>query len=220
MTKENIQSLWGNYSSGLQNSLNINTSTFQSIDAKTPKNILNSLLIRRIIESLLFFLFGGLLLRFSIENSSTIHYVISGLILLVFCMVGLTGSFMQIIVILRLDYSKPITTFQIQLEKLKLYSLQTLRLIFLSIPFYSAYMVIGFKALYNVDIVANADSRWLIWNLILTILFIPLSIWLYRILNYKTNKRWVNKLIVDNGGKQIHSAIQFLQEIEEFEITG
>ena len=220
MTKENIQNLWSDYSSELQEKLNTNTLSLPSTDAKTPKTILNGLLIRRILESLLFLVFSGLLLRFSIENNSTIYYVLSGLILMIFCLVGLTGSLMQIILILRLDFSKPITSFQAQLEKLKIYSLQTLRLIFLSIPFYSAYMVIGFKALYDFDILANADSNWLIWNIILTILFIPFSIWLYKILNYKTKKRWVKKLIVDNGGKQIHSAIQFLHEIEEFEKNG
>ena len=95
-----------------------------------------------------------------------------------------------------------------------------LRLIFLSIPFYFTYMIIGFKVLHDFDIFSNADSSWFVWNLALTILFIPLTLWLVKILNYKTRTKWVQKLIVDNGGKQIRSAIQFLSEIEEFEKNG
>ena len=220
MKNDYIKNIWESYSSSLYNNLNINLTRLQEKNVKKTRNALNGLFLRRTIESILFLIFAVLLLRFSIENSSTIHYIFSGLILMAFCLIGLIGSILQIVLIFRLDYSHPITSFQTQLEKLKIYSLQTLRLIFLSIPFYITYMIIGFKVLYDFDIFSNADSVWLIWNLGLTILFIPLTLWLVKILNYKTRTKWVQKLIFDNGGKQIHSAIQFLNEIEEFEKKG
>ena len=220
MKNDNLKNIWESYSSSLHNNLNINLNQLQEKNVKKTRNALNGLLLRRTIESMLFLLFAVLLLKFSIENTSTIHYLFSGLILMTFCLIGLIGSILQIVLIFRLDYSQPITSFQTQLEKLKIYSLQTLRLIFLSIPFYITYMIIGFKVLYDFDIFSNADSSWFLWNLALAILFIPLTLWLVKILNYKTRTKWVQKLIIDNGGKQIHSAIQFLNEIEEFEKNG
>ncbi len=220
MKNDNLKNIWESYSSSLHNNLNVNLTQLQEKNVKKTRNALNGLLVRRAIESILFLLFAVLLLKFSIENISTTHYLLSGLILLTFCLIGLTGSILQIVLIFRLDYSQPITSFQTQLEKLKIYSLQTLRLIFLSIPFYFTYMIIGFKVLHDFDIFSNADSSWFVWNLALTIMFIPLALWLVKILNYKTRTKWVQKLIVDNGGKQIHSAIQFLNEIEEFEKNG
>ena len=83
----------------------------------------------------------------------------------------ITGSIGQIILIIKIDYSKPVTTLQLQLERLKVYSLQTLRLLFLSIPFYFAYIIVGFKLLFKLDIYAHADSKWLLWNIILSIAF-------------------------------------------------
>jgi hypothetical protein len=137
-------------------------------------------------------------------------------ILGLFSIIGAIGNLWQIRLIFQLDYSIPVTDFLIQLEKLKLYSLQTLRLLFLSIPFYFAYVIVGFKVLFNFDIYSNANSVWMIWNIVLSLLLVPVSIYFVKQLKVCTRRNWVKKLIADNGGKQIDSAIQFINEIVEF----
>ena len=94
--------------------------------------------------------------------------------------------------------------------------MKTLRLFFISIPFYSAYIIIGYKVLFNYDIYGNANSNWVLWNLFLSILFVPFSIYVYKKLRLDAKSNWVKKLIADNGGKQIDSAIQFIDELVEY----
>ena len=210
-----MQDSWKDYATRLMSDLNLNHSILNEAKLKSTRLTLRHLMYRRIIETITFAIMLSLLLDFASNNYPIPQFVFSGAILALFCLVGFIGSIGQIILIIRLDYSKPVTTFQLQIEKLKAYSLQTLKLLLLSIPFYFAYIIIGFKAVFNFDIYSQSSINWLLWNLILSILFIPFSIWLYRKLNYKTKDSWIKSLIADNGGKQISSAIQFINEIEE-----
>ena len=215
MKEKEMQDSWKDYSTRLESDLNLNHSTLNMAKLKSTRLTLWHLMFRRFIEATIFIILLIWLLRFASNNYPIPQFALSGIILALFCLVGFIGSTGQIILIIRLDYSKPVTTFQLQIEKLKAYSLQTLKLLLLSIPFYFAYIIIGFKAVFNFDIYSQSSINWLLWNLILSILFIPFSIWLYKKLNYKTKNRWLKSLIADNGGKQISSAVQFINEIEE-----
>jgi hypothetical protein len=48
------------------------------------------------------------------------------------------------------------------------------------------------------------------------VLFVPLSLYIVKQLRINAKKNWVKKLLADNGGKQIDSAIRFINEIVEF----
>ena len=211
-----FRNLWNNHSSNIQTNLEVNFTSLKNANFKSTRLQLNKLVFRRFAEALVFLVIAVLLLVFNIRNYSVPQYLISGVILCFFSIIGAIGNFWQIVLIIRLDYSKPVTEFLIQLEKLKIYSLQTLRLFFLSIPFYSAYIIIGYKVLFNYDIYGNANSNWVLWNLFLSILFVPFSIYVYKKLRLDAKSNWVKKLIADNGGKQIDSAIQFIDELVEY----
>lgn len=215
---ENIdfKNIWNNHSSNLETNLEVNYASLKNANLKHTRLKLNSLVIRRFLEAFIFLFAIVLLINFIIKNDSEPQYVISGVTLGLFSIIGAIGNLWQIGLIFQLDYSNPVTNFLIQLEKLKLYSLQTLRLLFLSIPFYFSYIIIGFKLLFNFDIYSNANSVWLIWNIVVSLLLIPFSIYFVRQLRVSTKRNWVKKLIADNGGKQIESAIQFINEIVEF----
>ena len=216
MEENSIKNIWNNYGTNLQADLEVNLSALNDVDLRSTRGQLNRLLYRRMAELVVFLAFLSLLSSFTIKYYEVFQFLISGVILGLFCLVGAIGSFWQVIQILRLDYTKSITLFQLQLEKLKTYSLQTMRLLLLSMPFYFTYIIIGFKIFLDLDIFALANSKWLFWNLILSITLIPLSLWVYRKLSYKTKSRWVKNMILENGGNQIHSAIKFINEIEEF----
>ncbi len=185
------------------------------------KKALRGLITRRIIESVIFILLFTWLTEFAISNAGTGgYYLISGIVLSIFCLVGFIGSIRQIAAIIKLDYLGSVTEVQQKLERLKAYNLQVIRLLMLSLPFYFAYIVIGFKAIFNVDIVTNGSNAWLISNLVITLLFIPLAIWIYKQLNLSSKKNWVKQIIFDNGGKQIRTAAEFFSEIKEFKNEG
>lgn len=215
MENFDLDNIWEKHGNILNSELHLNYSTLKNTNFKNTRRSLNYLLIRRYVEVSIFILITTLLINFIIENKEP-QYIISGIVLTIFALVGAIGSIWQIISILRLDYSKPVTLILIQIEKLKIYSLQTLRLLILSVPFYFAYVIIGFKVVINFDIFSNSDSQWLISNVISSIILIPISIYLFRQLRINSKNNWLKKLIAENGGKQIDDAFNFLNEIEAF----
>ena len=214
MDNKDIKNIWNSENEEIN--LNIDFSDLKSKNSIKMKRQINILIIRRAIEASLFMISAGFLINFAIQNNDLPQYLISALSLLIFTIIGIAGSMSQIVIALNLDYSEEITSFQRKLERLKLFSLQVMKLIFLSVPFYLAYVIIGFKSLFEFDIYSNSNSNWLIVNFIFSILLLPFSVWLYKKLSYKSKSKWVKSMIEDNGGKQIHSAMNFLNEIDRF----
>ena len=215
MKDKEIRNIWKQDNSGIEDKLNFIVD--EIIDQKTDKtkSTLRGLLIRRILEATIFMILFFVLLKFMIFNPG-LQYISAGLILAIFTAVGYIGSINQIKSILQLDYNAPVTVFQDKLERIKAYSLWTLRLIFMSIPFYFAYVIIGFKVFFGTDILSQGDQNWIIANIIMSALLIVASIWFYRNINLRSESKWVNSLIRDNGGREIHSAMQFIKEIDDF----
>lgn len=216
MEDQELKKMWQSHSEKLSKSLELNRAIAKDLSISKTKSELRRLVVWRAIEASLFFIAFLLLVAFIGNNFPVLHFVVAGLILMVFALIGLIGSLGQIGLISTMDYSTPITVFQEKLQRLKVYSLQTLRLLFLSIPFYFAYIIIGFKALLGVDIYASAPTGWLIVNGVFSLLLLPLALWIYKSLSYRSKTNWVRRLIEDNGGRQIRSAIRFLEDIREF----
>lgn len=213
MEEKDFRNIWTKHNSNLETKLEVDFASLKNAKFKSTRAQLQYLTIRRSLEVLTFLLVTALLLSFIVNNNSEPQYVVSGAILTLFSFVGVVGNSRQLLLISRLDYTKPVTDFLVDLERLKIYSLQTLRLILLSTPFYFTYIVIGFKVLFNYDIYRNANAGWLIMNLVFSMLLVPLSIYVVKQLSVTAKRNWVKRMLADNGGKQIDSAIQFINEI-------
>jgi hypothetical protein len=207
---------WKDFGKKLQDEMHLDMFTQEGKRVNKIKKLLNWLLVRRLLEALVFGLFSYWLIRFTINYHSVVHYLLAGIILGVFSVTGFIGNLRVAFTILNLDYSSPVASFQEKLERIKVYNLQILRLLFLSIPFYLAYIIIGSEVIIGLDFLGHADTTWLWMNLAISALFLWPAIWLYRNLSYKTKIRWIKGMIMDNGGKQIRFAFQFLNEIEHF----
>jgi hypothetical protein len=211
-----INNIWEKQDSSLEKTLKLNIENLKSINIKKVRSRIRNLIIRRLFETSIFFFLTFLLVRFTVNNSQP-QFICAGVILAIFALTGSIGSVWQLVTIFRLDYAEPIKRFQVKLEKLKLYSLRTLQLLLLSIPFYMAYIIIGFKVIADFDILLNSTNTWLISNAILTIIAFPLTLHICCKLNINSGNNWIKRVIADNGGKQIDSALQFIEEIRKFD---
>ena len=210
-----INNIWENQNSNLGNTLKLNIENLKTVKFKNVRSKVRSLMIRRLVETIIFMLLVFLLVKFAVANSQP-QFIASGVVLTIFALTGATGSIWQLATIFRLDYSEPITGFQMKLEKLRSYSLRTLQLLLLSIPFYMAYIIIGFKVIADFDILGNSTTGWLISNAVLTILAFPLSLYLCKKLNLNSGNNWIKSIIADNGGKEIDAALRFIEEMNMF----
>ena len=143
--------------------------------------------------------------------------VVSGGILAVWSFIATASAIYQLQLIINLDYSKPVVQLQRKLMKLKTSIIKNLRLAGWVLPFYMAFVVVGFQVLFGVDIIREMESQVLIWNGIVSVLLVFVSLWIHEKLSPKNaDKDWLNWLI-RGSGSQVNEALEFLKEIDEFE---
>jgi|GEM_PF-7132723 len=216
MENYDIETIWNAHSNSLRTELTLDYSELKNIKQTSTRLSLRRLLFRRLCESFIFFLLAIFLADFMQKNNES-HYIISATVLVIFASLGMIASIWQIAMILKLDYAEPVTKFLSKLEKLKLLSLQTLRLLLLSIPFNLAYIIILAKAIIGYDIYVNANSAWLASQAIVSIMMVPAAIYIVYQLKNGPEKKWLRKLIADNGGKQIEDSIKFMNELKSYQ---
>jgi hypothetical protein len=218
MELEALKKSWEQYDKKLDQYLKLNQRIFKEMKLTKTRSNLRKILIFRILESVIFLVAILALGSFIGKHWSSIQFVIPAAILQIFAITGLAGSIGQIALISQINFAAPITEMQKKLEQMKMHMIQTARLMILSIPFYLAYIVLGFKIFFGVDIVAQGDPDWWLGNIILSLLFIPLAVWIYRKLSWKNmHIPWIKSFIYSIGGKQMTKAMDFLQEIDSFE---
>jgi len=218
MELEKLQTIWSDYDKKLDKSLQFNLRIFHELNFGKTKARMRNLMIIRILEAVCFLIIVVALWKFIAVNFFISAPTISAFILSVFSIIGFAGSISQIALMGMIDYAGPVTHIQKQLATIKSHSVQLLRLLILSIPFYMSYTFLGFKVIFDIDLYPVADPKWLIIEMVISIGLIIPTLWLYRELGLKPIKRaWIKQVIENSGGKQIMAAVELLNEIKKFE---
>ncbi len=218
MELEALKNTWEQYDKKLDQSLKINQRIFKEMNLNKTRSSLRNVLIFRMLETLIFLAAVIALGGFIGNHWGSWQFVVPAIILDIFAIIGLSGSIGQIALIVQIDYAAPITVMQKKLEQVKTHMVQITRLLLLSIPFYLAYVILGFKLVAGIDIVAVGAPQWWVVNILVSLLLIPLAVWIYRKLNWKNiHIPWVRSFIYGSGGKQVVKAMGFLKEIDSFE---
>jgi len=217
MDANELKNIWQAYDAKLEKSLKMNEHCIEAIQIQKAKRQFKSLLIGRIVElaiAVALLLFMGSLLYSNIDN---IGISVSAGIIMVFAIISISGCIRQIRIITQINYSESVTEIQSKLALLQTNMVRYLRLAFLILPFYTAYIVVGFKLIFDVDIVAKGNVNWWIGQIVVSVLFIPLSIWLLKKLSFENmHLKLIRVLIEGAGGKSVVKAMSFIKEIDEF----
>lgn len=221
MELENLKEQWRDYHQKLDQAITLNQHLFKEIRVDKVRGQLRGLLVWRVAEALCFLAIVIALGRFIAANLTLAAPMVSACILMVFGLIGLSGSIGQIALLATLDYSHSVTSLQRQVARIQTHALGVLRLFVLSIPFYLSYVFLGFQWLFNVDLYASAHRPWLILHFILSLGLVFPVLWLYRELGFRNSHHsWMQRLIHDNGGRTLAIASGLLGEIDELEGKG
>jgi len=190
--------------------LNIRTyEDLQTQKAKSKLNSLGSFKKRVIIAGVLLIAF----LLFLILNSlklSNIFFVSSLSAIVVFNIIAIVVYIRQILLINDIDNSESLTEAQEKTAKLQASTLQITRILFLQTPFYSTFF-------WNPEMITSNPVKFFLITLPVSLLFLFLSIWLFRNINYKNmEKKWFRVLFGSSEWTSVVQAIKFMNEIEEF----
>jgi len=171
----------------------------------------------RVIELITGVVCAGLLGAYGVHRWTIPTLAIPALILDAFIIAAIAGCVRQLILLRQISFADPVTTIQAKLEVVKLHMLDNSRLMILSLPFYFAYIVLGFDLLFGVNILTQGDRAFIYANVVVSVAFFLPAIWVFRNLNFRNAGHPVIRIFINGaGGKQLLAATDFLNRIEQF----
>ena len=217
METTDIKNIWKSHDNLLERSMRLNILCIETIQSQKSKSELKPLLFLRIFEAAVHIVIALFLGSFLKDVFSNINIAILLGAVLLFVIYSLILCIRQIAIIIQINYSESVTDIQQKLSVLQTHVLDYFKLVFLVIPFWFVYPILGLYLFASTDIMSALPSAWWTGNIIVSIIFIFFSIYAYTQISYKNiNKRWVRFFIKNAGGKSVEKAMEFLNVIEEF----
>lgn len=206
------------YDKKLDKTLRFNLSSIENLQIEKFQKSTKKILYYRIFE-VVFFGFIVMFLGWYIANNlDQTHLAISGIIVHVFALVALVGSIGQVVLLLQIDFSKPIVEIRKKIELVNSHQLLFVKLIFLSAPVWWSYAIVAIDLLFGVDLYLHLDSNFVVRYLVINFLLIIPLVWIFNKLSYKNlHIKWVRQTIRLFTGTKTMKALEFLKDIEEFE---
>ena len=220
MELEELKSLWSEYDKKLDKNLQLNMQLLRKINFDKVAGKATTLFIYKLVEMVIIMFMLVYLLSFEIKNFASPALSISGAVTMLFLLAGFISDvrMMAIISNLRSDYGTPIAVMQKQVEKLKLIIIGYTKWALLSIPFYPAFLLVAGKIFLHINFWEPSHRNYIVSNVIIGVLLLPLFAWMYRQLSKPEIKPvWIKNFLTGSGWNQAQSAKQFLDEIEQFE---
>ena len=198
--------------------LSLNVASFKNINLEKSEKKTRSLLKYRIIEMVAFSLLALFLGNYIASNWIEPHLAISGIIFHVFTLVALVGSIGQVLLLQQIDYSKPLVEIRKKIEQVNTHRLLFIKLIFLSAPVWWVYAIVAFDFFLGVDLYLYLNSDFELRYLVANFLLIIPLLWVFNKLSFRNlHVTWVRKTIGLLVGTKTKKALEFLNDIEEYE---
>ena len=218
MEDKALSELLNEYDRKISESLSVNTQLVSELKTKKSYSQLKKLRSNRLIE-LVIALFITFLLGIFLYNSwYIVGWVISASIIMSFTIFAISSCIRQLILISKFNLNQTVVENQKILANLQLYNIMYLRMGILQIPFYMTYITIMVRIFFGIDFWVHVSLPWILANLAFSVLLFPFIWWVFKKISYKNmNIPWVRNLIESAGGKTIARAMEFLNEIDDYE---
>ena len=215
MNLDNFKNTWQQQHSDSVAAITINQTMLTEMKMNKQMKELNTMKLARIIESVAFFYLIFVLGQYIANDFSVSASTISAFILNIFAIIGLAGNIGQIVLISKVDYAKPVCELQKDIYRVCSYKLQFTKLLLMSVPFYMAYVFIGFDLLLEVDLFQHLETHMIWFYSLSSILLLVVTARLLLKLNYNNIARsWVKNTIQFIVGERLVNIAQFINNIE------
>ena len=206
------------YDNKLDKTLRLNKSSMEELQLEKSRNSTKKILRYRIFEVVIFSFMALFLGWYIANNWGQTHLVISGVIVHIFTLIALVGSIGQVVLLQQIDFSKPIVEIRKKIEMVNSHGLLFVKLVFLSAPVWWTYAIVALDLFLGVDLYVHLESGFVVRYLVINFLLIIPLVWFFNKLSYQNlHIKWVRKTIRLFTGAKTMNALEFLNDIEEFE---
>jgi hypothetical protein len=217
MEDEYLKNIWKSTDSKMDDLINMDKKSLEFILNKKIKSTLKSLLIPKLVGIVLglgWVLFMFMLIYFSVQSSgislSKVFFIGSVSLIMLITAFGVFLYVKDIFIIRQIDLSESITFTQRKLAEIQLSIMNSVRVLWLQLPFYTTWYL-------DYDLIVHGSIIFYIIQILLTGSTVWLAIWLFKNLNEKNlNKKWVHNFMRGYGFYRAKQAIDFISEIDNF----
>jgi len=219
MELDELKMKWAEQDQKLDTILRMNRQLLSAPYLNRAQSALRRLVIGQSLEAMITFVPIVALGDFIYTYRSVPRFVLPAILLDLF-MIAMFGSLIrQIMGAVQIDYSKPITTLQKQVEALRILQIRHLQGIFLGSPLiWIPMLIVALKGFLGLDAYRLFDNTWLAANILFGLAFIPLTIWLAQRLGDRLGRYpLVQRLRNDVIGQNLKAAVGFIAVVSDFE---
>ena len=212
MENTDIINLWKSYDKKLEENLVLNKKNAAEITKLKIQSLLQSMKPFKIFTIFIGILWIGFIdtLIISSFRIGSPYFLISAIIQVVLTKLAIGIYLYQLILIQKVDISKPILNTQEKLSRLKSSTLWVTRLLFLQLPVWTTFYL-------NESMLTNQNMWLYILQFLLTASFSYIAIWLFFNIKYENrDKKWFRLIFEGKEWTPIIKSIELYQEIEEF----
>lgn len=205
-----IINLWKSYDKKLNENLLLNRKNAEEITKIKAHSLLSSMKPLKIFSILVGIIWVGFIdfLIISLFHIASPFFLVSAGILALLNKVAIGIYLYQIILIHRVDFNEPVLSTQKKLTSLKSTTLWIPRILFLQLPLWTTFYL-------NVSMLKIEYIAYLIINVVVTLLFTYISIWLFFNIKYENrDKRWFKLIFNGKEWYPIIKSIELHKEIE------
>lgn len=211
MEESTIKQLWYDYDLKLEKSLQLNYKIIREMQTQKAETHISS--FRR---NQVFGVVGGiiwiLILVFLVLNTlHNIYFVISVGLIALFNIFAVGTYIRHLAMLDQVNITDSITVAQQKLAAIQTSLNNVGRILVLQAPLYCTFW-------YNQQLVDHGGTMFWLINLTIVAFFVAASVYLFKTLTYKNiHRKWVKGFIESFGGKKLIKAMEFLNDIEEYQ---
>lgn len=217
MEDEYLKNIWNSADNKMDDLINIDKKSLEFIQNKKIKSTLKSLLIPKLVGIVLglgWVSFMFLLIYFSVISSALslgkVFFIGSVSMIMLITAIGVFLYVKDIFIIRQIDLSESITFTQRKLAEIQLSIMNSVRVLWLQLPFYTTWYL-------NYDLIVHGSLIFYIIQILLTGSTVWLDIWLFKnMIEKNLNKKWVHNFMRGYGFYRARQAIDFISEIDNF----
>jgi len=217
MEDEYLKGVWNSPNNEIENFLDIDDQSFETIQIRKAKSKLRSLLFPKIVGIALglgWIAFMFMLIYFCVLYSpiSVGKFFFVGSISMILLSTGFAVFLYvkDIFTIKQIDNSRSVTITQRKLATLQFSIMKSVRILWLQLPFYTTWYL-------SYQLIVHGSIIFWIVQIFLTGLTTWFAIWLFRNINYMNlNKNRVRNFMSGYGFYSVIQAMDFIKEIDNF----
>tara|TARA_R110002167_G_scaffold10266_6_gene47406 strand:- start:858 stop:1532 length:675 start_codon:yes stop_codon:yes gene_type:complete len=216
--EDKFAQMWAAQESLIQKNLHMNTTALKEIKTFKAQNSMRGFLYLNIFSLVVGAIMCSASAYFIFTHLQAFHMILSGGIALMWSLLICVGAIKHLNMQLTLNYSKPVTDVQHQLNEIRLSALYFLRASLMVIPFYFAFLLMFFEIVFAVDLYVSGNPNWLISQGVFSLIMAAVAVYLYRKLSAENIDKHLAKLLMAGFGSQAYEAIGELKVLEKFEL--